>query len=111
MIKCFKISIVIFLASILGCSQDDTIEQDCIGSLLENGDMVAYTGQEIGCNNFLTLYHFENKQYFLLDSYCANIVAYPVDCEGNTLCKNREDSKCKKFYNKAERIRIVGISE
>ncbi len=108
--KILKIITVVCIATSFGCSSDDTVDVDCLESKLKSFDMVAYTGQDISCEFFLELYHFESKQYFLLGNHCANIVAYPTDCEGNQLCADDEDRKCRSFYDKAERIRVVGVS-
>lgn len=94
---------------LIGCSKDDYIKSDCIESMLIESNMIEYNGQEIGCKSFLELYHYKNRQFFLYGNHCADMWSYPVDCEGNKLCENGEDFKCRSFYNKAERIGIIGI--
>lgn len=39
------------------------------------------------------------------------MITYPMDCNGNKLCENGEDSDCKGFHENAERIGVVGIRE
>ena len=116
--KLFRSFIIILIIFSLGCSnhviectEAECIEIECVEDILEQNDMVAYQGQEIGCKFFLELYYYQNKQYFLLGNHCADLISYPRDCEGNTLCENGYDSKCRKFYEQAKRIGIVGISE
>ncbi|MEM9990220.1 MAG: hypothetical protein AAF738_00585 [Bacteroidota bacterium] len=96
--------LVIFLS--MGCSKDETIKSDCIASMLSENNMIEYSGQELGCKSFLELFHHKNKQFFLLGNHCADIMTDPIDCEGNSLRRGY-----KNFYNKAERIGIVGIDE
>ncbi len=107
--KILKIITVFCIITSFGCSSDDSVDADCIEDTLESLDMVSYTGQDINCEFFLELYHFENKQYFVLGNHCADMIAYPTDCEGNQLCVDEQDRKCRNFYDKAERIGIVGV--
>ena len=109
--KVFKYIRAIPLLLIVGCSEDDGVERDCIESMLGANNMVAYNGQEVGCNSFLELYHYRNEQFFLLGNHCADMVSFPVDCDGNALCEDLGDAECRDFFSNAERIRIVGIDE
>lgn len=102
---------VISLGFSIGCSKDNPVKSDCIEAMLNENNMTAYDGQEIECEFFLELYHYDDRQFFLLGSHCADIISYPTDCEGNKLCENSESAICKKFYNNSERIGIVGIGE
>ena len=79
--------------------------------MLDEWNMEEYIGQEIGCRSFLELFHYHNKQYFLLGSHCADIISYPTDCEGNSFCEDGKDAECKDFFANAERIGIIGISQ
>jgi len=95
------IGILIFFS--IGCSKNSNIENDCIDTKLEELEMVKYDGEEIGCQLFLELFHYKNKQYFLLGSHCADIDTAPIDCDGNII------NDWTKFYNSAESIGIIGI--
>jgi len=92
-----------------GCSKNE--KSDCIESVLNENNMIAYDDQEIGCKSFFELYEFQNKQFFLLNNYCADIISYPIDCDGNTLCENWEDTNCNNFYANAVKMEIIGIDE
>lgn len=73
--------------------------------------MAKYQGEEIGCKFFLSLYEYDNKQYFLLGNYCADMVSYLTGCYGKKLCENGEDKECKDFFENAKFIGIVGIKK
>lgn len=109
--KILNLTLVMIVFLLMGCSKDETIKSDCIESMLDENNMELNVGQEIGCKNYLELYHYQNKQYFLLGSHCADLISYPTDCEGNTLCEDGEDFECEDFYANAERIGIIGIGE
>ena len=102
---------LILIFFLINCSTDESTGFDCIKSKLIKLDMVEYTGQEVDCKFFLELYHFKNKQYFLLGNHCADIIAYPTDCDGNKLCENEQNSECRQFYENANRIGIIGIEK
>jgi hypothetical protein len=109
--KLLKLAWAIAIVLLIGCSKNDSQNSDCIESMLEESNMIEYNGQEIGCKFFLELYHHKNRQFFLLGNHCADMISYPIDCEGKKICENDEDSECKDFYKHAERIGIIGISE
>lgn len=92
----------------LSCKEEEVIK-DCIDDYLEQIGMIRYNCEEIGCKFFLNLYEFESKQYFLLGNHCADIISYPTDCEGKTLCTQQLEYNCEAFYKKAVFIGIVGI--
>lgn len=109
--KNLKILIVFALIGVIpGCSPNES-QEDCLEKILTEFEMVEYQGQEIGCNFFLELYTFLNKDYYVLNSYCADLISYPTDCDGNRLCENGEGLACNAFYDFAERVGIVGITE
>jgi hypothetical protein len=105
------LTIAFLIIFAMSCSKDETLDLDCIERKLEEFNMVKFSGQEIGCEFFLDLYLYENEQYFLLGSHCVDMISYPIDCEGNSLCENGADPECKKFYKNSTRIGIVGIGE
>lgn len=105
-----KMLFLFALSLMFSCSKDREPQIDCTTSILQSLDMVAYTGQEIGCNTHVSLYHLRNKQYFLLDNFCADMVSYPTDCEGFKLCEE-SNFTCEYFYDSATLIGIVGIQE
>lgn len=110
--KNFVIFILLTIGLIVGCSKEKEPEISCIDSVLEEHGMIEYTDQEIGCSFFLELYHYKNKEYFLLGSHCADVAGDPVDCEGNGLCgEDGSAFQCERFDDNAELIRIVGIQE
>lgn len=104
-----KSAIIIATLFSIGCTEDDSICVDCIESILVERNMIEYNGQEIDCKFFLELYHHQNKQFFLLGNHCADLISYPIDCHGNKLCVNGNDSECKDFYDNAESMGIIGI--
>ena|SRR5688572_17426655 len=104
--------LILFLigVSALGCDDQCVAQNDCIESVLKEHDMVPYTGEDLGCKFFLSLLEFKGKQYFQLGSHCADMVAYPFDCDGNELCVNGESSLCAEFHQHAQYIGIVGMA-
>ena len=109
--KSLKLLISILMIFVTSCSKNETIKSNCKESTLEEFNMVEYNDQEIDCKFFLELFHHEKKEFFLLGNHCADMISYPTDCNGNTLCENGEDSECRKFYKSATRIGIIGIRE
>lgn len=87
-----------------GCLKVDKIKSECLNSLLTEMDMIEYNSQEIGCKYFLELYHFQNKQVFLLENHCVDMISEPFDCEENII-------SCDSFHDRAKRIGIVGIEK
>ncbi len=73
--------------------------------------MVKWEGQDIGCEFFLVLYEYRNKQYFVLDNHCADLISNPVDCNGNKICNDIQDFDCRNYYKESKRIGIVGIGD
>lgn len=73
----------------------------CIEEKLLSYEMVAYTGQDIGCKMFLHEYEMNGSYYYLLDNYCADMVTFFEDCEGNNYHS----------LNNSTYLGIVGISE
>jgi len=109
--KVQNITILILMFFTISCSSDENTELDCINSKLEEFDMIEYSGQELSCKSFLELYKFKNKQYFLLGNHCADIISNPIDCDGNILCGNEDNSECEEFFINANLIGIVGIEK
>jgi hypothetical protein len=109
--KIVKSIMVLSILFLNGCSKDDYLKSDCIETKLIELNMTKYNDQEIGCKCFLELYHFRNKQYFLLGNHCADMISYPIDCDGNKLCENGDNLECEIFYFTAKRIGIIGIEE
>jgi hypothetical protein len=93
------------------CHEECHLEKSCIEEVLLEHNMVKYENQELGCNSFLVLYKFNEEQYFLWNNHCADFVSYPFNCDGKKLCETGESFECSWFYETAEYIRIVGISE
>ena len=109
--KVLNLVVVTLLFFLLGCSKEEIQPSDCIASVLKENDMVEYTGQEIGCKFFFQLFDYENEQFFLLGNHCADMVSYPIDCEGNHLYEDLDSQAAIDFYANAEHIGIIGISE
>ncbi len=109
--KNYNLIICTLLLFMLSCSKDKSTQFECINTTLEEFEMVAFEGQDMGCKFFLELFHYNNKQYFLLGNHCADMISYPTDCEGNTLCQNAQNSECLAFYRNAKNIGIIGIKE
>lgn len=74
--------VCIFLFICFGCCKHEEIKINCIEDKLKENDMAKYQGEEIGCKFFLSLYEYDNKQYFLLGNYCADMVSYLTGCYG-----------------------------
>lgn len=108
--KPFSILLLISIPVFFGCSKEIGIDQDCMQEVIAKHEMVEYDGREIGCQSFLELYHYKNKQYFVLNNHCLDMIIYPVDCDGNRLCIE-DDFQCRRFWRKAELIEIIGISK
>ena len=108
--KIFNTALAISILLLMGCSKD-SLQSECVKSMLKKNDMVAYEGQDLGCHFFLELYEYNGKQYFLLGNHCADMIAYPTDCNGKKICESGQDAECLAFSQNAERIGIVGISE
>ncbi len=100
----------IFIALLLcaSCYQEE-VTVDCLDEMLTDLDMVSYTGQELGCTFFVHQYTFQNKQYYMLDNYCADIAVNPMDCDRNTICDGNNPSLCEDFFSNATYHGIVGV--
>lgn len=96
------------LSLALGCCKPDP-EKDCLKEMLKQNGMAEYKNQDPGCNSFLQLYKLKGRQYFVIGNHCADMVSYPVDCEGKNYCENRSPAECDKFYEMAAYIGIAGI--
>ncbi len=83
--------------------------EDCHDKVMLELGMTRYNGEAIACRTFLKLYKFEGEDYFLLDNFCADMVNYPFDCEGNEICGIGKEPVCQKFSNEAVEIGIIGI--
>ncbi|NDK54427.1 DUF6970 domain-containing protein [Pontibacter fetidus] len=94
-----------------GCGKKEEVTciDDCMESYLEQNEMVSYKGEEVGCKFFLSLYEYQNKQYYVLDSHCSDVAINPTDCNGNTLCETGNEKECNEFFKKTKYIGIVGI--
>lgn len=96
--------LLLFLAA--ACSEEPAT--DCIADKLAEFDMVEYQGQEMSCKLFLTLFYYNEKQYFLLGNHCADMATCPFDCDGNELCESAEATD---FNQNAVQLAIIGIGE
>ena len=107
----FPIAIV-FLVGLLsfGCNDEQGItQQNCIESVLEEHDMVPYTGEDLGCKFFLSMFEFKGKQYFQLGNHCADLVAHLFDCNGTQFCSDGKSALCSEFDQSARYVGIVGM--
>lgn len=106
---------ILFLVLIFGqgCVKDESSIQDCTNEFLSSANMIPFSGSEItDCTFFAKLFIYQGKQYYVLNSHCADMVFNPVDCAGNELCNTPGNgNQCTDFQEKAEFIRIVGIIE
>lgn len=100
----------LLMTSFLSCKEEEVIK-NCTDKYLEQVEMVKYSGEEIGCKTFLKLYEYESKQYYIMDSYCADMISYPKDCEGKSLCDQQLQHHCDAFFEKAVFVGIVGIKQ
>jgi hypothetical protein len=106
-----RLVLCIFLFMCFGCCKHEEVKVNCIDDQLKQKGMAKYQGEEIGCKFFLSLYEYNNKQYFLLGNHCADMVSYPTSCDGKKLCENADDKECKEFFDNATYIGIVGIEK
>jgi hypothetical protein len=105
------ILLVIFLFIGFSCDRKDEVTciNNCMETYLKQNNMVSYKGEEIGCKKFVSLYEYQNKQYYVLGSHCAEIASNPTDCSGNALCDSGNEKVCNDFFANAKHIGIVGI--
>lgn len=96
------------MISLTSCKKQKIVD-DCVADFLEQNEMIPYNDQEIGCQFFVTLHEYKNKQYFVLGNHCADMMLTVVDCEGNDLCASTR--KCNRFFEKNESLGIIGIRE
>ncbi|AKD03680.1 hypothetical protein POKO110462_02405 [Pontibacter korlensis] len=102
---------IAFLFFSFGCEKEDevTCKNDCLDSYLKENGMVSYKGEELGCKNFLSLYEYQGRQYYVLENHCADVAVAPTDCEGRPLCGSGDEESCSEFYQNAKYIGVVGI--
>lgn len=103
--------LAIFLFMNFGCDKGEEVScvDDCSDTYLKQNGMVRYKGEELDCKDFLSLYEYQNKQYYVLGNNCADIAINPTDCDGNSLCKSGDSKSCSTFFENAKYIGIVGI--
>jgi len=98
--------LLLIIGLLVGCTKENTIKTTCTEEKLIAYDFEEYTGQDLNCDFFLILYHFRNKEYYLLGNHCVDMINKPVDCEGNVLCDSKIRTKCNNFYNNAVEVGI-----
>ncbi len=84
---------------------------DCTPTILENAQMVPYTGSEIfetGCVLYLQKYEWNEQFYFQFDGTCIDALFNPVDCDGNAICADNESINCQRFLLEAIDLGIIG---
>ena len=105
------IAILLLATVLLGCNDNDYPSvRSCVNKVLKDNGLEPYTNQEINCRSFVTLHALPGRQYFLWNNHCADLVTYPFDCEGQTLCEDSESDSCTDFYRNADYVGIVGIA-
>jgi len=102
---------ILIIALFASCTKEEVRQDACLDQVLEVYDMVRYDGRDIECEFFLTEYLLNNQRVFVLGSHCADVIVVPVDCGGQDLCEEWEESVCLEFPLNATRIGFVGISE
>lgn len=105
----FILSTFLFIS--YGCDKNDEVTciSDCTKTYLEQNQMVSYKGEAIDCKYFLSLYEYQNKQYYVLGNHCADVASNPTDCSGKTLCESEDEKACSEFFKNAKYVGIVGI--
>ncbi|MEM1327461.1 MAG: hypothetical protein AAGI23_15975 [Bacteroidota bacterium] len=94
----------------IGC-QEEIIAFGCVSNQLEKLGMVESDGVGIGCVMYVELYEYKNKQYYLLGNHCIDMISYPLDCDGNTICDEGDEELCADFWDKADRLGIIGVEK
>lgn len=81
----------------------------CVEQFLTENNLVAYTGQDLGCKFYASLFELGEKEYFYIDHSCADMISIPVDCAGNPYCANIDSPELAYFFANAVFIRVVGV--
>jgi len=82
---------------------------NCVEQYLATNQLVKYTGQYLGCSFYMMRYELGGKDYFVPGSHCADMIAIPVDCEGDPYCADVECPALLYFYKNAVYEEIVGF--
>ncbi len=108
--KHFFLYSLIFVS--LACSKSYDSNNDCINDMIKTYGMIRYNGQDNWCSS-LTLYEFQNKQYFVYDNCLADMYFIPIDCNLNQFCITNglyDPKKCELFSAESKNLGIVGIN-
>ena len=92
--KTYTYLLYIFLISITLCSIgcDSSIsnshqEDFCTDYFLEEFNMKAYKGEELGCKTYILLYEFEKTLFALKNNHCVDFAPFTIyDCSGEEFC-------------------------
>ncbi len=93
----------------------DTItEEECINMRLLSFNMIPYEGQDHECKNYIYLYRYDGRAFFLFGSDCSDFDPFVYDCFGVYKCPNPETTQnylCSQIVQLENRVGIVGIQE
>ena len=95
--------LAVIILFIVSCTKTNHLEDNCINQQLDEYNMIAFEGQDIGCKLHLMLYTYQEAQYFALGSHCVDMVLVLKDCAGNDVPESH--------YDNAEYVEIIGFEE
>jgi hypothetical protein len=83
----------------------------CFANFLAESSMKPYTGQTWSdCRFFVHLYEYDASHYFIMDNYCLDLIATPLDCDGEPLCDTEDFVNCDIFEGSVY-IGVAGVGE
>ena len=85
--------------------------QECVANFLAQSEMEAYIGQTWSdCRFFVHLYESGGGHYFMMDNYCMDMAAIPLDCNGERICELGSLEYCSILDNSTY-VEIIGVGE
>ncbi len=107
--KSFFIFLTILLSANACHHEAASLHSSCVKQFLINNNLLAYVGQDLGCNFYVSLFELDGKEYFYTDSPCADMISIPVDCDGANYCPSIYSPEMEYFFNNAVNTGIVGV--
>jgi hypothetical protein len=106
---------LLLICLLLSCSKsgDTGSRVLCRSKILKAFNMAPYTGQTNFCSS-LSLYDFEDQDYYIEDSCVKDMVPNPVDCDNVSyvvIDGKYNEARAQKFFKTAKDLGIVGVYE